>query len=58
MVYAQHIALGRAMGFKQSDMYYYRAKIVSDIYRDQYARWQMKRQMESRDNPPAEEDAL
>ena len=58
MVHAQHIALGKAMGFKQSDMYYYCEKIVIDIYRDQYARWEMKKQMESRGITSAEEDAL
>ena len=39
MAYAQHIALNLLMEFTKSDMYYFRAKIVYDLYIDQYARW-------------------
>ncbi|RWR76248.1 serine/threonine-protein phosphatase 7 long form [Cinnamomum micranthum f. kanehirae] len=42
MAYARHIALGLPMDFTKNDMYYYRAKIVYDLYIDQYTRWRQK----------------
>ena len=42
MAYAQHIALNLPMEFTKSDMYYFYAKIVADLYIDQYARWKPK----------------
>ena len=44
MAYAQHIALNLPMEIMKSDMYYFRAKIVSDLYIDQYVRWKQKKQ--------------
>ena len=46
MPFVQHISMGHDMLFNQSDMYYYRAKIVSDIYKDQFARWDVRRQLD------------
>lgn len=43
MAYAHHIALGLPMEFTKDDMYYFRAKIVSDIYVDQYTHWTHRR---------------
>lgn len=42
MAYAQHIAMGKPMEFAKSDMYYFSAKTLCDIYIDHYARWKPK----------------
>ena len=37
MAYAEHIILDRPMQFSQSDMWFYRQKIVHDVY---YRQWE------------------
>ena len=54
MAYAQHIALNLPMEFTKSDMYYFHAKIVSDLYIDQYAHWKQKIQ----DDPLSDQFAV
>ena len=47
MAYEQHVAMGLPMEFMKSDMYYFRAKIVSEIYIDKYVHWKLKDPNES-----------
>lgn len=37
MAYAEHLVLGRPMQFTQRDMWFYRQKVVHDIY---YKQWE------------------
>ncbi|KAJ8649408.1 hypothetical protein MRB53_002431 [Persea americana] len=44
MAYAEHLVFGRPMQFTQNDMWFYRQKIVHDIY---YKQWENSGFLES-----------
>ena len=44
MAYAEHLVLGWPMQFKQNDMWFYRQKIVHDVY---YKQWENSGFLES-----------